>query len=524
MELHNAVKKYGSINAAARELGIAPSTFRRRLEKERRESIKSFSLPPAITYTVEDKTRHFIVTSAQDKTEVHTEFLNNLIVYSKFLDAEILIGGFTYSKKLFMDNDPTSRNNDVWFAEEVEPYVVHDRIALGDGIVFCGEMNTLPTATQPLAGLETYTKDKWGIFPHAKIQLRSIATKKNVISKQIMTTGSVTLPNYIRKKAGVKAEFHHQIGAVIVSIAPDGAFFCRHVQATSFEDGSFYDLDRYVSHGAVTEEHRPLAIVHGDIHIEKVDPEVAWSTWGYDAERRLCVTKENSLTNQLKPYYRVFHDLIDFSARNHHNIDDHHFRYKTYFRGDDSVKQNIQLASNFLTVIDDPDIQTFVIQSNHDNALIKWLKNPHVRYDPENYQFWLECELHYIKALRVEGHCFLFKEIMQDLGTPPYITFISEDGEDAELSLEGVDLSMHGHRGANGSRGSAIAFTKMGPKSITGHSHTPSITDGHMAVGTNSLLDLGYNLGLSSWAHTNALLYRNGQRALITMMNGRWFD
>jgi predicted phosphodiesterase len=96
--------------------------------------------------------------------------------------------------------------------------------------------------------------------------------------------------------------------------------------------------------------------------------------------------------------------------------------------------------------------------------------------------------------------------------------------EDQSLEILDTELAIHGHYGANGARGSASAFSKMGPKSITGHTHSPSITDGHMCVGTNSKLDMGYNRGLSSWAHTNAILYSNGSRALITMSNGRWFD
>jgi hypothetical protein len=46
------------------------------------------------------------------------------------------------------------------------------------------------------------------------VQLESIPTMKHSRAKQIMTTGTVTLPNYMRKKAGIKAMFHHMIGAV----------------------------------------------------------------------------------------------------------------------------------------------------------------------------------------------------------------------------------------------------------------------------------------------------------------------
>lgn len=519
MELHNAVKKYGSINAAAKELGIPPTTFRRRLDQEKRDSITSFTLPDPIVYKA-DNIRHFIISAAQDKTTVHEDFLNNLKAYAKYLDAEILIGGFTYSKKLFIDNDPRVRSDDVWFDESLDEYIIHDRVELGDNILFCAEMNTLPTAVQPLSGLETYTKSKWGIFPHAKVQLRSIATMMNSSAKQIMTTGAVTLPNYIRRKAGVKAEFHHIIGAVVVSLYPDGAFFCRHIHAKNLTDGSFYDLNRYISNGKVEDGHRPDALVHGDIHIEKIDPEVALTTWGYDVNSKTIKFKQDSLTALLNPKHRIFHDLIDFSSRNHHNVFDHHFRIKAYFHGRDNVKDDIKEGVDFLNLIADQDIKDIVIQSNHDNALIKWLKNPEVRNDPENYEFWLECELKYVKSLKYNMPCFLFSDIMYELGVSKEVEFIPED---STFIINDVELAIHGHYGANGARGSAAAFNKMGPKSITGHTHSPSITDGHMCVGTNSLMDMDYNKGLSSWAHTNAILYPNGHRTLITMSNGRWF-
>jgi len=213
--------------------------------------------------------------------------------------------------------------------------------------------------------------------------------------------------------------------------------------------------------------------------------------------------------------------LNDFSARNHHNIDDHHFRLQQHFNGMNNVKDDLLAGVNFLNAISDDTIYDLVVQSNHDNALLKWLKNPHVRYDPENYEFWLECELKYVKSLKQNRTDFFYKEVMRDLGCNVNTDFIEED---ESFSILGVELAIHGHRGANGGKGSAQAFSKMGPKSITAHTHTPSITDGHMCVGTNSSLDMGYNKGLSSWAHTNALVYSNGHRALLTMMGGRWFD
>lgn len=524
MELHDAVKKYGSKRATARALNIPESTLRDRLERERQDAMRSFVLPEAVYYPVDpSRTSHYIITSAQDKTEIHEEFWRNLKAYADYLGATIMIGGFTYSKSLFQEADPTKRDEGVWFDKRIDDYVVHEKIAIGDHLVFCAEMNTLPTAVQPLSGLETYTGSKWGIFPHAKVQLRSVATMKDALSKQIMTSGAVTLPNYIRKKAGVKAEFHHAIGAVVVSVAPDGAFWCRHIQANDFKDGSFYDLDRFVSLGKITTGHRPEALVQGDIHREKLDPVVAMTTWGFDVATGKVNPDYPSLSKILKPRRRVFHDLTDFTARNHHNIKDHHFRFKAHFHGRDNVKQDITDSVEFMCAIADPEIQDAIVQSNHDNALLKWVKTADAKYDPENYEFWLECELRCIRAYRDNRTPFLFGEVMEELadGGMPNVIFVQED---TSYMVCGVELSIHGHYGANGAKGSPNAYVKMGPKSITAHTHSPSITDGHMCVGVNGQLDMGYNVGLSSWAQADALVYPNGKRALVTLMHGRWFD
>jgi hypothetical protein len=83
-------------------------------------------------------------------------------------------------------------------------------------------MNILPTAVNPLAGLETYTHRKSAIFPHAKVALRSIATMQGEGTKFNYTTGTVTLKNYIQKKEGIKAEHHHRYAALVVEVNHDG--------------------------------------------------------------------------------------------------------------------------------------------------------------------------------------------------------------------------------------------------------------------------------------------------------------
>ncbi len=54
-----------------------------------------------------------------------------------------------------------------------------------------------------------------------------------------------------------------------------------------------------------------------------------------------------------------------------------------------------------------------------------------------------------------------------------------------------------------------------------GHGHTPGIEKGCHQVGV-STLDLGYVKGLSSHMITHDVIYPNGKRALISIVNGLW--
>lgn len=536
MKLRDEVLKHGGIRPAARALGIPESTLRGRLDKEKQNALRSFTPPAALTYPIPERGYHFfILTSAQDCTKIHEDFFQNLLAYQDWLSetfespCDLMVAGFTYNKKLFEQHDPRERSKDVWFDYRLDRHILHEPVAIGDKLIFCGEMNTLPTAVQPLSGFETYTRDKWGIFPHAKVQLRSIPTQKNALTKQIMTTGAVTLPNYIRKKAGIKASFHHIVGAVVVALASDGAFWCRHIQANSLTDGSFRDLDRLVENGVVTTGHRVEALTYGDIHHEKLDRQVALQTWGYDVETGKVNPSLPCLDSWLRPKYRFIHDLSDFTARNHHNIKDHHFRYLTHQTETDNVEGAIYGCAEFITEISKPrtelldnDTETVIVQSNHDNALLKWIKSADYKLDPENAIFFLECELEIHRWLRVGEECPIFELILKKAGIPDNTTFVGED--DSFIICGDIECAMHGHLGANGAKASPAAFTRMGSKSNTAHTHSPSITDGNYTCGVSGELDMGYNKGLSSWCQTHTLTHQNGKRQLLTMMLGRFSE
>jgi len=560
-KVFNDVKTYPGLGDVAAELGIAYQSVRNRACEMRaaraagRKDLPELimrSKPAAIAPAPEEQpkvpeftsqplvkpdmvvpasgTRYFIFTSAQDSSRVHEDFLRNLEAYAEWLgDCQILIGGFTYQKGLFEEHS----NAAGVYNPRVKPYLSMGQAQIGDRLLWCGEMNTLPTAVTPLSGFETYTRDKWGIFPHPKVQLLSVPNGKNDLTKILMTTGCVTLPNYVAKKAGIKASFHHMIGAVLVELEPDGTFFCRHLLADGLgsdergqDEGGFYDLDRRVDAGEVTTSHRLEAINYGDIHHEKLDPEVAMLTWGYDTATGWSspgpAIARTSLLDRFRPRHQFFHDLSDFAPRNHHNIKDHHFRFQTHTEKSANVETALEGCARFLQETHRPWCNSVVVQSNHDNALMTWLKSADYREDPENAVFYLRAQLELYEAYsRGRDSYDIFQSIMRQMATIDEVRFV---GEDSSYTIAGgIECAMHGHLGANGSRGSPRQFTRMGAKSNTGHTHSAQIIDGAYVAGVSGKLDMGYNRGMSSWSHSHIFTYSNGKRAIVTKMGGQFF-
>lgn len=547
-EIQAAVAEFGGIRAAGRELGLAESTIRYRLKKNLAEVLEdagseftftSYRMNrPQVFEPLSTHNRYFILTSAQDSSKVHEDFWKCLHVYAEWLEnCEIIVSGFTYSKALFEDHD--TRSSKVGFHPLVDPYITHDRVRIGDEVDFCGEMNTLPTAVTPLSGFSTYTRGRWGVFPHPKVQLESIATMKHERAKQLMTTGAVTLPNYIRKKAGFKGMFHHMIGAVLVEMTPDGSTYCRHLLATDLEDGSFYDLDRKVTRDGVTEGNRVEAITYGDVHHEKLDSQVALATWGYDVDAHVrwdATHWPNSeededhdlgplpLIYALRPHYEFFHDLSDFSPRNHHSIKDIHFRFAAHVRGGkaNNVEGALKGCGGFLREVSREDCMSVVVESNHDQALVRWLKEADYRVDPENATFFLDCQLWYYQELaKGNSNPDIFQQVMRTFGAPTDTVFVNED--QSFVICGDIECGMHGHLGPNGSRGSPLGISRAGMKSNTGHTHSPAIRDGAYVAGVSGKLDMGYNRGPSSWSHSHIVTYPNGRRTILTLHNGRFY-
>jgi hypothetical protein len=167
-----------------------------------------------------------------------------------------------------------------------------------------------------------------------------------------------------------------------------------------------------------------------------------------------------------------------------------------------------------------------IVDSNHDRALERWLREADWRHDPVNMMFYME-SVHAKLAAIVNGEedFHMLRHWWKDEGG--HLTNVVFLDEDESLVIcddahGGIECGMHGHLGANGSRGNIKSFAKMGRRANIAHSHTAGIVEGIWQVGTSSLMDLEYNKGMSSWSHSHILTYANGKRCMITMSNGKY--
>lgn len=449
----------------------------------------------------------FVFTSAQNNTYVHGGFYDALVNFCALRGAQLVVSPFTYNKSGFQNG--TKDSDRIWYDPKIEQHFLQSSVQVAKDLVFCGELDILPTAENPLSGFASYTQCNSSIIPHAKVQMESVPRIKGQPARFMYTTGAVTQRNYIQRKAGQKAQFHHVFAALYVEVDEAGDWFARQLVAS--EDGSFYDLTEHFTQTGVTSGHRAAAITWGDVHREKMDFAVWDAAWGMHS---------NSMMYVLNPEVQFIHDLTDFTARNHHNIDDPFFLAAMHHSGAGNVENDLAMCGHFLDHIMRNGNPAVVVESNHDQALERWLKTADIRKDPENAEFFHRANAYVHKNIREGNPYHVFEWAVTRGGElAKGARFLKEDDS---FEVHGVEQGMHGHRGPNGARGNPRGFRTVGRKVNIGHMHSAGIFGGVYVAGVSARLDMDYNKGPSSWSHSHIVTYQNGKRAIITMNNGKW--
>jgi hypothetical protein len=490
-------------------LGRKPHTHTKFTLIERAEPLK----------TKKARSKAYILTCAQNNTLVHEPTWQSLKAYAEYLGAEIYVSQFMYAKRgLGQTNDKANLSkssghplvNDIWFDPAILPYINNSRVEIAPGLVWCGELNILPTAEKPLRGLESYTGRASMIVPHTHLQMQSIATTSDSGTKFSYTTGTVTQHNYIQRKEGFKAEFHHINGALIVEVDDNGSWWVRQLSADSA--GTIHDLDVKISEGKITTGNSVEAITFGDAHVAQIDPEVRDATWG-----------PGGMVDVLKPRFQFIHDVFDGYARSHHAMKDPYKMFKRFAQGMDSVEAEVQGVADFLRWIKRDDCQTVVVNSNHDRHIGRWLAENDGRRDPVNAAFWSKLNsktIQHIEALKEEpDHLELALQMVDPRVLEEATTFLLSGNDSFVICPEhsgGIECALHFDIGSNGARGTLGGFAKMGRRSNGGHSHSAGIDGGAYQAGCKIKLRVEYNMGPSSWSWSDIITHENGKRQIVT--------
>ena len=438
----------------------------------------------------------FVVTAAVQNAYVNVHFLRSLENYCTANDATLIILGMKPHQR------PLEKQEE-FYDSPLTKYFKSGQLVTNyrfNSNLVAFDLRNVPQLADPLAGLAELALEngeRISVIVAAPVQsMKVLPGKVGSLPRIAHSTGVVTRPTYQATRPGKLAEQRHIYGALVLEI-DDEVFHLRQLQAHS-EDNSVIDLGtRYFESGEIREE-RAEAIEAGDIHAGETDP------MALQFLQELC-TKE-------KPRRLFVQDVFTGASVNHHII---HKILERSMVPKHIATLELELAVcgqtlNILRSYAPKDAICYVKESNHDYFLSNYLSEMRFKEDVQNVEIALEL------AVKVRA------------GYNPLAYATDPEGEwtwlssGASIKVEGVEMSQHGHAGLNGARGNLSALSKAYGACFAGHS--PGIHPGGCyQVGTSTYLRLSYNgRGASTWLQTHGVLYKGGQRQLVTLIDTKW--
>ncbi len=455
----------------------------------------------------------FVITSAQNGTPVHEDFLACLENYCEARRAELLIVPLRYKNGTSIFT--ASQKNLEWWTAPTRPYLWNQRLQLHPKLTLLADIKTQPTAVSPLSGFDAVSGDSSGILGHTKLQMKTIATPHGRMAKILTTTGCVTVENYTDTKTGKIGGFHHSYSALVVEL--DGPRFHLRQLHYSRTSKRIIDLETAYSAKRVYRAPPAHALVCGDTHVRFIDPAVEAATY----------RGPKSIVGRVRPKHIIQHDLLDGHSVNPHHKGNLLHGVSKRSADRDSIKDEAFEACEFIVRNTPAGTVAVVVDSNHDDflsrAAITAMDVGFAKFGAANTEFLLETALMLVRGAKQteKGTEYpdAFVEWLKKWVVGKNVRTLKSD---ESFMLGGVELSMHGHQGPNGARGSRKNLSRIGVKSIIGHSHSPGIEEGCYQTGTSTRLRLEYNTGASSWLNTHCLLNADGKRQLINIIDGHW--
>lgn len=445
------------------------------------------------------KHNRFVVTTVVNGKKVDEKFFKSITTFCEKNDAKLLLLPCADVKntrsRVDWNFDPILKNQ-IFVTEETK---LNNNLFLSNIMVSAKQI-------KPTTGLARIGQRHGSyIFASPKQFLEYVITSPDSerLPHALMTTGALTVSDYsndyyMSQRTSYIADNDHVMGAVIVETEDDRIYHFRQVQAD--EDGCFIDLcTKYMPEGIIDVE---STLVLGDYHAGQTSDQ--------------CISMINEMVDNLVVRDIIVHDFFDGHSINHHDIP---FPLKLARKAGHTLEQELELGVqelNYLTALVPDDGRVILTRGNHDEFLERWLEKGTFMNDPTNMVIGLELAKVYIERGDVLRHAY---EMIGGINNPEKIMWL---GRKEELKIAGVEVGQHGDLGLNGAKSSLQSMERVYGNCVVAHTHSAAIFRGVWRVGTMTNMDLGYNRGPSNWTHTNCLVYDNGQRQLINLINDTW--
>lgn len=444
------------------------------------------------------KYKRFVITTAVVGCIVDQNFLKAIDMYCEENDALLLV---------VLAADPAAKVG--WNVDPVlkDRQIVFDNLSLNKKL-FINTIKLSAKHIDPITGLKRIGQRNGSFIyasPKQRLQYVANSVKKSPIA--LMTTGAITKPNYTTDKymsdrTATIADYDHVMGGIIVEIENDKTFHFRQIQ--SDHKGGFVDLGKFYSPQTGIFEFTPKANF-GDWHSGETSPDARKG--GFD------------VVNSLGCEEILLEDVFTGISINHH---EHKSKVKQAIKalsGHASLeKEIIGVAKDLNDMLNLKTVKKIVVKkSNHDEFLNRYLDSGFYVDDRDNHLYSLD-----LAKEMILGRDPLKFAVEQTNLVKKFekITWLERD---EEYLIGGIECGQHGDLGGDGKWGSMYELENNYGTCVTGHVHTPEILRGVWRVGTFSHLRLGYTRGASSWMNTLCLVYPNGMRQLINILEGgKW--
>jgi len=381
--------------------------------------------------------KKYVYTSYIPGSSINEDFLRILENYCALNNAEL---------KVVLTAAPNRQDQGLVLSRLI-PYVIQSDCKINDNLFFV-DLRANASSMDPLSGTDAIANAKGSLVLAApKHRFKSVARslKHNKSPRGIWCTGTISEPYYKPNKAGLKADGMHKLGALVITVVNDDIF---HIRQLSYGEHGVYDMNALYTKNKRLKVN-PEGLVLGDLHPPFVNNDV--------------LKKTQFLMSKLNPKNVVYHDIFDAASISHH-VEGKFITKVNVFNFLPSLQEEVSLTARVMSSLVNwlPEAEHFVVKSNHDEHLDRYLDEGRYLKDYQNKKLAIE-----LAEAKLSGKDVVEYSLKKDNPDLEQINFLQRNNT---LTIAGIECSNHGDYGANGGKGSSVQHgLSFSGKVVTGH-------------------------------------------------------